>query len=86
MVSGLVALTLGLAILVGHPVVEWSWRTLITAMGFLLIAKGAARFLYPDKVRETALKIIGGDRFINVMFFSLILGLLFLYLGFIKGF
>ncbi len=36
--GGLIALVAGLAIVIGHPVWEWSFRGAITVMGYLSVA------------------------------------------------
>jgi len=46
--SGLLALAVGIAIVIGHSVWELNWRGLITLIGYLSIAKGIARIGYPE--------------------------------------
>ena len=46
--SGLLALTVGIAMAVSHSVWELSWRGLITFFGYLSIAKGIVRIGFPD--------------------------------------
>ena len=46
--SGLLALTVGIAMAVSHSVWDLSWRGLITLFGYLSIAKGVVRIGFPD--------------------------------------
>jgi hypothetical protein len=48
--SGLVALILGLLIVVSHNVWTADWRAVITAIGWLTLAKGLIRIFLPEKL------------------------------------
>src|SRR5262249_17723445 len=48
--AGVFSLFLGLAIVIGHPIWEASWRGLITFIGLLAIIKGLMRLAFPAKV------------------------------------
>lgn len=80
--SGAFALMIGLAIAVGHPVWEWSWRVVITLLGYLAIVQGVLRLVYPEKVREMGLKILNKQAFVSVIAILTILGLFLTYHGF----
>lgn len=47
MVTGLFNLLGGLALLIGHPVLQANWRILITLLAILMIIKGVLRLGYP---------------------------------------
>lgn len=47
--SGLITMTAGLAILLSHRVIAPDWRTLITLLGFAMLAGGALRIIVPDR-------------------------------------
>ncbi|MGK5594950.1 MAG: hypothetical protein ACSNEK_06295 [Parachlamydiaceae bacterium] len=46
--AGTISLAIGLAIVIGHPVYEWTWRGLITLFGFLAIISGLVRCISPS--------------------------------------
>ena len=48
--SGVVALVLGLLLVVGHNVWTADWRVIITVLGWLTLVKGVVRFAFPHKV------------------------------------
>jgi len=50
--SGVIALAVGLAIAIGHPVWEANWRGVITLFGYVSIAKGIARIGFPEFPRR----------------------------------
>ena len=50
--SGAISLIAGLAIAIGHPIWEFNWRGLITAMGYLFILQGIMRFAFVDQVQR----------------------------------
>ena len=51
--SGLLALTVGIAMAVSYSVWELSWRGLITLFGYLSIAKGIVRIGFPEVPKKT---------------------------------
>lgn len=80
--SGSYALLLGLAIVISHPVYEWSWRGLITLIGYLLIVKGCIRFAFPSYLQKRLVSFF--DRGYWAIFaILLILGIYLTYSGFI---
>ena len=52
--SGLLALTVGIAMAVSHSVRELSWRGLITLFRYLSIAKGIVRVSFPEVPKKAA--------------------------------
>ncbi len=57
-VSGEISLILGLIIAIDHSIWEYSWRGLITLIGYLLIVRGIMRFAFPSQVKKLFSKII----------------------------
>ena len=55
--SGLIALLLGLLVVVSHNIWVSDWRLAITIIGWLMIIKGVARMIMPDKVIGWGLKV-----------------------------
>lgn len=56
--SGLLALAIGIAMIIGHSVWELSWRGAITFFGYMSIAKGVARIAFPDLLPTKLLRVI----------------------------
>lgn len=50
--SGSVSLILGLAVVIGHPIYEVSFRGLITLIGYLLILRGVWRMAFTSNVQK----------------------------------
>ncbi len=59
--SGLLALAVGIAMVIGHPVWELNWRGLITLIGYLSIAKGIARIGYPEVPQKAVGFLLKGN-------------------------
>ena len=53
--SGLFALILGLLMVVSHSVWTADWRAVITVIGWLTLAKGVVRILFPEKLATLAI-------------------------------
>jgi hypothetical protein len=75
----------GLAIVLVHNVWIADWRIIITLLGWLLMARGAARILIPDQVKPFGAKMLRNP---NVVTGSLagtaILGLALCYFGYAR--
>jgi uncharacterized membrane protein HdeD (DUF308 family) len=54
LLSGVLMLAAGLAIVRVHNVWEASWRVLVTLIGWLAVLGGAARMLYPRQIAGLA--------------------------------
>ena len=58
MITGLLALVAGLAILLGHRV--WrGWPAIITGLGWLALVSGAVRLVFPAFVADLAPRVVG---------------------------
>jgi|LakMenE01Jun11ns_1017448.scaffolds.fasta_scaffold9932171_4 uncharacterized membrane protein HdeD (DUF308 family) len=51
-VMGIINLIIGLAILIGHPVVELSWRSVITLLGLISLVQGFARIGFASEIQK----------------------------------
>jgi hypothetical protein len=51
--GGLIALVAGLSMAIGHSVWEFSWRGLITLVGYASLFKGASLIAFPDWQRAS---------------------------------
>lgn len=81
--SGVLSLIVGLAIAIGHPVWEWSFRGLITFIGYLSISQGIVRLAYPNEVEKFATKILHRWYWIPLLVLVIVGGFL-TYHGFAK--
>jgi uncharacterized membrane protein HdeD (DUF308 family) len=50
--SGIVSLVAGLAILIGHPIWEYSWRVVISVIGALAVFQGVARLVFTEQIHK----------------------------------
>lgn len=57
-VSGLISLLAGVAMVVGHSVWEPNWRGLLTLFGYLAVAKGVIRIVWPDRVAALSASLL----------------------------
>ena len=57
-ISAEFSLIVGLVITIDHSIWEYSWRGLITLIGYLLIVRGAMRFAFPSEVKKIGNKML----------------------------
>lgn len=57
-ISGVFILVAGLAIAIGHPVWEWSWRLVITLIGYFAIFQGIMRLAFPMQIHKAVANIL----------------------------
>lgn len=78
---GFVAIVLGLIIVFTHNIWVSDWRTIVTVLGWLVLAKGITYFIFPHWLVKLAVKINKTLLFsLLVPFFAL--GVYLLYVGF----
>ena len=82
--SGLIALVLGLLIVVSHNVWTADWRTVITFFGWLTLAKGVIRILFPEKLATLAIDP-SSTKWTLALIVLLGLGTCLTYIGFSAG-
>jgi hypothetical protein len=80
-VSAEISLLFGLVIVIDHSIWEYSWRGLITVLGYLMILKAVMRFAFPDKVKKMATKIMGKGYWVALII-MIIIGVYLTYCGF----
>lgn len=66
LVTGIIALIMGLLIVVGHNVWELSWRTVITVIGYMSLLKGCVYLYAPYKMLDVS-KAIMKDNVCKIM-------------------
>ena len=72
--SGLIALVVGLAMVIGHSYWEPNWRGVITLFGYLSVAKGVARIGFPDVPRKMVGSLLHGQARWFLIGLSFVLG------------
>lgn len=80
--AGALALLGGLALVIGHPVLEWSWRNVITLLGIVSIARGFMRLFALDYEKHLLDVFLKDGSYKIVGTLSLLLGLFLTYRGF----
>lgn len=80
---GFVTLILGILMVVSHNTWEWSWRTVITAISWIVLIKGVSILFFPQYMNDITLFFISHA---NSLYISasidLALGLFLVYHGF----
>lgn len=82
--SGVMNIILGLAIAIGHPIWEFSWRGLITLVGYLSLFKGCMRLAFPVQSEVLVNKMLKENRgYWGMVVLCFILGIYLTYHGFV---
>lgn len=81
-ISGAMALLLGLALVVSHNIWEMNWRVLITLIGWISIVKGCARLFFLEQVHLFARKLVASPWHSVIMVVFFCMGLYLTYVGF----
>jgi len=81
--SGFEFFSLGVLILISHPVWVADWRVLITILGLLLTIKGALRMFFPTLVQNLIVRKSRSRWFLAGELIVLALGLFLLLRGFL---
>ena len=80
-ISAEFSLIFGLVIALDHSVWGYSWRGLITLIGYLMIVRGVMRFAFPAEVRKLGTKMLT-KFFWPVCVVTLAVGIFLTYRGF----
>jgi hypothetical protein len=82
--SGVIALTIGLAIVILHNEWKWRWPLLITVFGWLALIGGVVRIIAPQAVETLGLTVLSHpDFFIIDGVIAVLLGVLLSYFGYL---
>lgn len=83
-ILGILSLISGLAILIGHPIWEFSWRGLITLIGALAVIQGIWRFAFASLIQEKfTMDKFEKARWIMIIVLGII-GIFLTYMGFMN--
>ena len=80
-ISAEFSLIFGLVIAIDHSVWEYSWRGLITLIGYLMIVRGVMRFAFPSEAKKIGTKMLT-NLFWPVCVITLAVGIFLTYRGF----
>jgi hypothetical protein len=80
-VSAEISLIFGLVIVIDHSIWEYSWRGLITLIGYLMILKAVLRFAFPNTVKKMISKIMGSGYWVTLII-MIVIGAYLTYCGF----
>ncbi len=82
--SGSLSLLMGLAVVIGHPVYETTFRGLITLLGYLLILRGVWRTAFPTRAQK---KLVACCHKCHkgIILILIVLGAFLTYSGFNQG-
>lgn len=80
---GFVTLILGILMVVSHNIWEWSWRTIITIIGWIVLIEGVSILFFPQCINEiTSFFISHANSLYISAAIDLALGLFLVYRGF----
>ncbi|HZV69360.1 MAG TPA: hypothetical protein VFG10_07450 [Saprospiraceae bacterium] len=82
--SGFLFLLLGILIVVSHQVWAFDWRLIITILGWVILAKGLMRILFPETTKSMLLKKQTEKKFIFGEIAVFLLSLYLIFKGFIN--
>ncbi len=83
--GGVIALSIGLAIVVLHNDWRWRWPLIITVFGWVAVVGGIVRIVAPQLVEQFAGQMIAQPNFFNVEgSIALLLGVLLSYFGYLN--
>lgn len=82
--SGVIALTIGLAIVAVHNDWKWHWPLIITVIGWMALIGGAVRIITPQLIERFGLSMLSYPSFFTVDGgIALLLGVLLSYFGYL---
>jgi len=80
--SGFIFLMLGIILTVGHQVWAPDWRIVITILGWMVLAKGIMRTLFPETVKKMIERKKSDKRFFLGEVFAFFISIYLMYHGF----
>ena len=82
--SGVIALTIGLAIVILHNDWKWHWPLIITIFGWLAVIGGVLRMVAPQVVESYGLSLLATPNFFTIDGgVAVLLGVLLSYFGYL---
>jgi len=82
MITGAMALMLGLVLIVVHTVIFLDWRLIITLLGWLTLYKGVMRVIFPDTSTKMLKKMLTVKALKISAVVSIVLGIFLSFVGF----
>jgi uncharacterized protein YjeT (DUF2065 family) len=84
--ASIINLVIGLLVVLNHNIWEFSWKVVITILGYVSVLKGIMNLFAPEVGRRVSIKIVEKDWFVYSGVISLALGVYLLYQGFFEYF
>lgn len=86
LISGFIALILGILLVVAHNVWVMDWRVIITLIGWLALFKGASIILYSDWVMRMSQQWMDNKVvYFGTFLFVFLIGSILIYFGYMKN-
>jgi hypothetical protein len=83
--SGVIALTIGLAIVAVHNDWKWHWPLIITVIGWLAIIGGIVRMVAPQVIEAYGMAVLAYPNFFTIDgSIAVLLGVLLSYFGYLE--
>lgn len=82
LLGSIIALLFGLFIVVSHNVWEWSWRVVITVIGYLGLIKGVLLLNFPNGWKKVSKLFVHKEMNLYFGGISIVLGIFLLYHSF----
>ena len=80
-ISAEISLIFGLVIAIDHSIWEYSWKGLITVIGYLMILKGIMRFAFPNHAKKWCAKCSEKGHWLYLII-MIVIGIYLTYNGF----
>lgn len=79
MFGAVISLIIGLLITCGHNIWEYSYRTIITMIGYLAVLKGILNLFHPERMKKLSHQILEGTNIHLLAAIEILIGLFLLY-------
>lgn len=82
-ITGFFTLIIGILLVVGHNIWGWSWRLIITLIGWIVLVKGVSIIVYPHVIDRVTFYFVQDMSLAYAsMGTNLVIGLILIYFGF----
>lgn len=84
-IAGFFTLIIGLLMVVGHNIWEWSWRVIITIIGWIVLLKAIILIAFPHLLYSFTMAFVQNHSWAYVtIIFDIVIGIILCYFGFKK--
>ena len=85
-IASVMNLLIGLLIVLNHNIWDFSWKVIVTIIGYINLTKGIMNLFAPEIGRKLSIKFVEKDMFVYAGVISLALGVYLIYHGFFEYF